>query len=265
MIKQDDQSYTFVVTRSSSNRIQARRITISKRFLQAATTTAIMILGFAFYNFSGSDQSFDNSHLAKVSQHIQSNKYTSGLFIQSVSGNNLPAKHKGKGGPVESFVEDSDSASDLREKIKAYEEMLRSRESLPSIYPLIGKINNEFGMRRNPFGGRSTEHHSGMDIGGDKGDPVIAPGDGIVIKAGWQGGYGNLIEVSHGNNLTTRYGHLSQIEVEAGQTISRGQQIGRVGSTGRSTGPHLHYEVRINNEAVDPRGYLPPEPTSITE
>jgi murein DD-endopeptidase MepM/ murein hydrolase activator NlpD len=88
---------------------------------------------------------------------------------------------------------------------------------------------------------------------------VVAPANGIVVKAGWQGGYGNLIEIDHGNGLTTRYGHLAKVEVQVGDSVQRSQQIGQVGSTGRSTGPHLHYELRVNDKAVNPRRFLPPE------
>ena len=136
-------------------------------------------------------------------------------------------------------------------------------EFLPTIWAHLGKINNEFGFRRNPFGGRSYEFHHGMDIDGNKGDMIVAPANGVIVKAEWQGGYGNLIEISHGNGLTTRYGHLSQIEVRSGDTVRRGQFIGLVGSTGRSTGPHLHYELRLNDKAINPRRFLPPEPTAI--
>lgn len=135
--------------------------------------------------------------------------------------------------------------------------------SLPTMWAHLGKINNEFGFRRNPFGGRIYEFHAGMDIDGEKGDSIIAPGGGTVIKSGWQGGYGNLIEIDHGNGITTRYGHLSKVEVSVGQTIGRGDLIGFVGSTGRSTGPHLHYELRLNERPVNPRFFLPPEPTEI--
>src|SRR5690606_16000093 len=90
---------------------------------------------------------------------------------------------------------------------------------LPSIWPHASKINNEYGFRRNPFGGRTYEFHAGMDIDGERGDIVVAPGNGIVREAGYKGGYGNMIEIEHGNGLSTRYGHLSKIEVEVGQTI----------------------------------------------
>ena len=102
------------------------------------------------------------------------------------------------------------------------------------------------------------EFHPGLDIDGEKGDLVVAPANGVVVKAGWQGGYGNLIEVDHGNGLKTRYGHLSKVEVQVGDTVQRGQQMGLVGSTGRSTGPHLHYELRLNEKAINPRRFLPP-------
>ena len=92
---------------------------------------------------------------------------------------------------------------------------------------------------------------------------MISPANGVVINADWQGGYGNMIEIDHGNGLTTRYGHLSRIGVSIGDTIQRGQAIGLIGSTGRSTGPHLHYELRLNDKPINPRRFLPPEPPEM--
>jgi murein DD-endopeptidase MepM/ murein hydrolase activator NlpD len=126
-----------------------------------------------------------------------------------------------------------------------------------------GKINNEFGYRRNPFNGRGYEFHAGMDIDGNRGDLVASPANGTVTIAGWEGGYGNLIEIDHGNGIKTRYGHLSGIGVQVGDTVKRGQLIGLIGSTGRSTGPHLHYEVRLNDKPINPRRFLPPVPSEI--
>ncbi len=131
---------------------------------------------------------------------------------------------------------------------------------IPNMWVHVGKINNEFAFRRNPFGGRSYEFHPGLDIDGEKGDVVIAPGNGTVLKAGWTGGYGNMLEIDHGNGITTRYGHLSKIGVQVGDVITRGEEVALIGSTGRSTGPHLHFEVRVNNTAVNPRRFLPPNP-----
>jgi murein DD-endopeptidase MepM/ murein hydrolase activator NlpD len=135
--------------------------------------------------------------------------------------------------------------------------------SLPTIWAHTGKINNEFGFRRNPFGGRTYEFHAGMDIDGERGEIVVAPANGIVTEAGWKGGYGQMVEIDHGNGLKTRYGHLSKIEVTAGDTLTRGQEIALIGSTGRSTGPHLHYELRLNDRPINPRRFLPPEPMEL--
>jgi len=144
----------------------------------------------------------------------------------------------------------------LESKIKAYEGIFRERGFTPSIWPVVGKLESAFGGRRNPFGGRSFEFHTGQDIDAQTGDPVVAGASGTVTFAGVQNGYGNLVVIDHGGGLTTRYGHLSHIDVAQSETVERGQFIGRVGSTGRSTGPHLHYEIRINDEPVDPLQYL---------
>jgi murein DD-endopeptidase MepM/ murein hydrolase activator NlpD len=106
-----------------------------------------------------------------------------------------------------------------------------------------------------PFNGRAAIH-TGIDLRGETGDPVHVTAAGKVTIAGREGGYGNMVEVDHGNGLATRYGHLSRIDVKIGQMVRIGETIGRIGSTGRSTGPHLHYETRVRGEAVDPQKYL---------
>ena len=98
--------------------------------------------------------------------------------------------------------------------------------------------------------------HTGIDFRGDTGDPIRATASGTVTIAGWSGGYGKMVEIDHGNGLVTRYGHLSETDVDVGDTVRAGAVVGRLGSTGRSTGPHLHYEVRVKGEAVDPQKYL---------
>ncbi|MDQ3817969.1 MAG: M23 family metallopeptidase [Acidobacteriota bacterium] len=127
----------------------------------------------------------------------------------------------------------------------------------PNIWPVTGPLSSGYGTRHNPFGGRSYEFHKGQDIVVPIGTPVMATADGVVVSAGWHKGYGNGIYIDHGNGIMTRYGHLSRIEVTEGQQVKRGQLIGLSGSTGRSTGPHLHYEVRIDGEAINPLQYLP--------
>jgi murein DD-endopeptidase MepM/ murein hydrolase activator NlpD len=128
---------------------------------------------------------------------------------------------------------------------------------VPYRKPVIGEVefSSGFGIRTDPFLGRPAMH-SGLDFRASTGDPVRATAVGKVITAGWQGGYGRLIEIDHGNTLSTRYGHLSEIHVKVGDTVRIGQVIGAVGSTGRSTGPHLHYETRIDGDPVDPQRFL---------
>lgn len=118
-------------------------------------------------------------------------------------------------------------------------------------WPVTGTITSPFGWRSNPFGG-SPEFHQGLDIAAPSGTTVTAAASGTVIMAQWYGGYGNYILIDHGGGFSTGYGHLSAIYVANGQSIKRGQAIGAVGSTGASTGPHLHFEVRIDGKPVDP-------------
>ncbi|MBY0381984.1 MAG: M23 family metallopeptidase [Xanthobacteraceae bacterium] len=133
----------------------------------------------------------------------------------------------------------------------------RTLAMVPYRKPVIGEVEftSGFGIRTDPFLGRPAMH-TGLDFRASTGDPVRATANGVVSSAGWAGGYGRMVEINHGNGLATRYGHLSQINVKVGDVIKIGQVIGEVGSTGRSTGPHLHYETRIDGEAVDPQRFL---------
>ncbi|WP_165305108.1 peptidoglycan DD-metalloendopeptidase family protein [Pedobacter sp. SYP-B3415] len=126
----------------------------------------------------------------------------------------------------------------------------------PIGFPYSGRITSTFGQRENPFGFGNAERHKGVDIKGNTGDPVKATAQGRVTFAGYRGGYGKCIVLKHANGFETLYGHLSRINVEEGDRIKIGQLIGRIGSTGRSTGPHLHYEVHRNGKFVNPKGFL---------
>ncbi|MDQ7092710.1 peptidoglycan DD-metalloendopeptidase family protein [Desulfosporosinus sp. PR] len=117
-------------------------------------------------------------------------------------------------------------------------------------WPLRGSINSYYGSRSGSF-------HTGIDIGGDTGEPYTAAASGTVVAAGWSGGYGNMILIDHGNGVMTRYGHSSRLLVSVGQQVSRGQTIGLVGATGNATGPHLHFEIIQNGDTVNPLNYLP--------
>ena len=123
------------------------------------------------------------------------------------------------------------------------------------IWPCNGPITSPFGYRTHPIFG-TTIYHAGMDIGVDYGTPIHAADGGTVILAGWCGGYGNAVIIDHGNGLQTLYGHNTSVAVSEGQAVSQGEVIAYAGSTGYSTGPHCHFEVRENGEAVDPMGYL---------
>jgi len=127
--------------------------------------------------------------------------------------------------------------------------------SAPSLWPVEGPITGSFGERIDPFNGEGS-FHSGVDIGAMIGQPVVAPADGTVMFADFMGGYGRAVVIDHGHGVSTRYGHLKSFGVFPGERIHRGDTIGYVGDSGRSTGPHLHYEVRINDIPVNPHKYL---------
>jgi murein DD-endopeptidase MepM/ murein hydrolase activator NlpD len=137
------------------------------------------------------------------------------------------------------------------------ERLNRTLALVPYRKPVVGEVEftSGFGIRSDPFLGRPAMH-TGLDFRAAMGDPVRATANGKVVSSGWAGGYGRMVEIDHGNGLSTRYGHLSDISVKVGDQVKIGQVIGAVGSTGRSTGPHLHYETRIDGEAVDPQKFL---------
>ena len=127
--------------------------------------------------------------------------------------------------------------------------------STPSVWPTRGWVTSDFGQRLDPYTADRVQH-GGMDIAAPHGKEVIAPSDGTVVFAGLEGGYGNVIVIDHGYGIKTRYGHLSKMLVKAGDKVKRGTQIAAVGNTGRSTGPHLHYEVRVNGIPQNPRKFI---------
>ncbi len=144
------------------------------------------------------------------------------------------------------------SLKELHDKLISRRDLL---DSTPSIRPAYGYETSGFGYRISPFTGHK-QFHEGLDIANRKGTPVIAPANGLVVFTGRKGGFGNLVIIDHGHGITTRYGHLSKILVRVGQHVKRGEKIAEIGNTGRSTGPHLHYEVRLNGVPVNPRRYI---------
>jgi murein DD-endopeptidase MepM/ murein hydrolase activator NlpD len=171
------------------------------------------------------------------------------------------SKDIGRGGPngeaKVSDIEETTAAleSELRHIKDVFDRNQVKLASTPSGWPVRGYITDGFGRRRNPFG-RGYETHAGLDIATNHGTAIEATADGRVIFAGPHGGYGNIVVIDHGYGVTTRYGHMSQIEVQVGQHVTRGKMIGAVGSTGRSTAPHCHYEVRMHDRPVNPLSYI---------
>ena len=276
----DDRFYAFIVARTSKSRAHIRRICVHKRWLKAAAVVFLAVMAGLSYGFYGLTQQAEHlrierenwklraendkqkQELQRLNNRVDAVEDTSRKLAE-ISGVEKDQPVRGQGGPARPV--DSAAAlaalvaktERLEREMRDYEDLLRTRGMTPSIWPVSGKLESGMGGRRNPFGGRGFEYHEGQDIDAVYGTPVMVAASGTVTIAGRERGYGNVIYVDHGAGLSTRYGHLSQIDVKIGQTVTRGQTIGLVGSTGRSTGPHLHYEVRINNQPVDPRQYLP--------
>ncbi|KFB09899.1 M23 family metallopeptidase [Nitratireductor basaltis] len=161
-----------------------------------------------------------------------------------------PLLAAGQIGPFDEKVRELDEALNTLEQLK------KTARQVPIANPLPGaRVTSMFGTRRDPLLGRRA-HHSGMDFSGKTGTPIKAAGAGKVIRAGWNGGYGRMVEIDHGNGLTTRYAHMSRIDVGVGDKVSPGSVIGKVGSSGRSTGPHLHYEVRKSGKPINPLRFI---------
>jgi murein DD-endopeptidase MepM/ murein hydrolase activator NlpD len=134
--------------------------------------------------------------------------------------------------------------------------LLKDLKYMPLGYPHRNHNNSKFGYRSNPFHGHNSEFHSGVDIRGNTGDDIKSTANGVVVLASWYSGYGNCVKIKHAHGYQTLYGHLSRISVKNGQKIKANQKIGELGSTGRSTGPHLHYEVRYQDRPINPAKFL---------
>ena len=169
----------------------------------------------------------------------------------------LSPKRLAQGGPFEPVAKGDETFKQLFSSWKKLDNLADSAIAVPSDKPVkSADFTSGYGVRSDPFRGRAAMH-AGIDLAGPVGTPIYATADGVVTDAAYNsGGYGNLIKLTHGRGIETRYGHLSSIAVRAGQRVTRGQLIGRMGSTGRSTGSHLHYEVRIDGRAVNPIPFM---------
>lgn len=222
-----------------------------------------------------SEKSAVETSLAKIGDQVRSIEALAGRLANAVG-----VDASGAGGPVgialvptpvrpgreyEAEMEDLrrrtqqlDTSLDSIEE--AWDVRLRILSSTPTLLPVEGSLSDGFGWRKDPFSGE-REFHRGLDIVAPTGAPILAPADGLVTAAGRMSGYGKTVHLSHGAGLGSRFGHMSEILVKPGQRVRRGDVIGRVGSTGRSTGPHLHYEVFRAGRPVDPRSFLKGKPS----
>jgi murein DD-endopeptidase MepM/ murein hydrolase activator NlpD len=262
--------FTFLFSHSSKSKIYIRRVEVSTKLLQNSLLGLAFIIGvtsvgaaiagvFYFYLPQASVLASALENKAPLNQLSLNPNQVKSIDYSRPDVSDIYARNSG--GPL-SLAEMDPEDAEIEKQLRAIQ-ATSNQAFIPAMWAHMGKINNEFGFRRSPFGGRTYEFHAGMDIDGERGDQVVAPANGVVTEAGWKGGYGNMIEVDHGNGLKTRYGHLSKIDVVVGDQISRGQIMAFVGSTGRSTGPHLHYELRLNDRPINPRRFLPPEVTEL--
>ncbi|WP_126173334.1 M23 family metallopeptidase [Altericroceibacterium xinjiangense] len=175
-----------------------------------------------------------------------------------------------QGGPLERLSTSKDGSIDpkferLGLALARMDALERGLQGIPQVMPAdIRMISSGFGFRHDPFNGHGAMH-AGLDFRGATGSPIHAAADGKVSFVGVRGGYGNVVEITHGNGMMTRYAHMSAFKSKVGQTVGAGDVIGLIGSTGRSTGPHLHFEVRIHGRAVNPRPFLENAPQILEE
>ncbi|MER9839828.1 M23 family metallopeptidase [Mesorhizobium australicum] len=218
-----------------------------------------------FVSINQSLKSIENEQLSRINtladnayksaDAIQQALRTAGLPVDSDFGKN----ESDVGGPLipldSSMIFDS-KVKELDEALDALDHLKKEARRLPLENPAPGhSVTSPFGVRTDPILGTAALH-SGMDFRAPIGMAAKVTAPGIVTKAGWNGGYGRMVEIDHGNGFATRYGHLSEIDVTVGEKVDAGAVIGKTGSSGRSTGPHLHYEVRHNGEAIDPLRFL---------
>jgi len=275
----EDRFYAFIIAHTSRSRARVQRIRVEKRSVTIFCAILVVVAVGLLYGLYGLTQQaahlrteFENQRLRaenerqrqeleKLNNRVEKVEDTSRKLAEKSGVVSEHSTYSGSGGPALPLDEMGLATviakmNRLEEDMRAYEAVLRQRGYTPTVWPVDGTLEGGFGGRRNPFGGPGWEFHSGQDIEAPWGAPVVAGASGRVSFVGWQNGYGQLVVVDHGGGLTTRYGHLSHIDVELNQTVSRAQLLGKVGSTGRSTGPHLHYEVRINDQPVNPLQYL---------
>ncbi|HSO75798.1 MAG TPA: M23 family metallopeptidase [Blastocatellia bacterium] len=280
-MSKDKRLYTFLIAPTRTSKVRQFSIAHNTLYAAAGVTLltfvvsiygAVRLTGHEALNLKYLSEKAENQRLKQTNEAYQ-NSYAKLKgqisYIEDVSrelANQAKMERPiamdervGIGGP-ETVAGLEKTADYLEREVRHLNDRLRSDllkvASIPAGLPVSGYVTDGFGLRRNPFNGEGREVHEGLDIAVDFGTPVSATADGLVIYAAPHAGYGNLVIVYHSNGVTTRYGHMSRITVEAGQRVKRGEQVGHAGSTGRSTGTHVHYEIRENDQPVDPANYI---------
>lgn len=267
---------------TKSIRVKTKHLKRVRHYIAGIVCVIVVLAGTIIYLTSqGSKQEQEKQQLLSQIQQLKSklpvaeaaaltdatNKGKAQSYIESIQGklqkiNDYLRKRGLKGFSTKDVGGDNGSANTVsdNEKYSLYDEylgrLLNSVAFTPMGYPRLSSITSGFGYRANPFDSESAELHPGVDFKGATGDPVHVTADGKVAFTGRKSGYGNCIIIQHKNDFQTLYGHLSHINVEEGQQVKTGDVIGKVGSTGRTTGPHLHYEVRKNGKPINPVKFL---------
>lgn len=259
-----------------------RKLTVSTRTLafvaagSAAVFIAALAFGWAFFSSARRDRQYqqvlnDNARLKSSSATLagrlqglahQLSDFENRTRRLAIMAGLSESGRTGAGGPLTTDPAGAallERTASLGSRLSDVESQFARRETLgsstPSVAPVRGLLNSGFGSRRDPITGEGA-FHPGLDISTRRHEPVLATAAGIVVKSGWAGDYGNAVEIDHGTGYQTVYGHLDAILVKEGQKVRRGERVGLVGSTGRSTGPHLHYEVRQGDRILNPLEYI---------
>jgi murein DD-endopeptidase MepM/ murein hydrolase activator NlpD len=260
-------------------RARFRKLTISTRFLTvcaagvAGLFLAAIAFAWAYFSSARRDREYlqamaDNARLRSSAAELHGrldgitrklSEFESRTRRLAIVAGLTDAARGGVGGPAAPAASVADQTATVSSRLSLLETEFSKRTELiaqtPTVWPVHGVLNSGFGVRADPFTG-APARHEGLDISTARSEPVLATADGIVLHSGWAGEYGKAIAIRHGDRYETLYGHLEQTLVAAGQRVHRGDRVGLVGSTGRSTAPHLHYEVRVDGHPVNPLEYV---------
>lgn len=258
-----------------------RKLTVSTRSLASAGVASVLVVtsaiafGWAFFSSARRDRQYrlalaENARLRSTTGDLarqleglsrQLQDFESRTRRLAIVAGLAEAGREGVGGPslTDPRPAPTDRSAAIGSRLSALESQFARRSAIvsstPTVAPVRGLLNSGFGSRKDPFTGEGS-FHPGLDISTRRHEPVLATAAGLVVKSGWSGDYGKAVEIAHSTGYTTVYGHLDTIFVKDGQRVHRGERVGLVGSTGRSTGPHLHYEVRQGDRILNPLEYI---------